>query len=309
MQAFNSNQVQNLWQQLQSRPKLWRTLAIWLLSLYLVAYAAELTWRLLPEPADKAMDTVAVHAGGNAKQPSQNIGAIKRLHLFGRPGQQPQAARQQVEEAPETRLNLALTGVVASNEENQGAAIIESSGKQKTYGVGEKIDRTSVILHQVYPDRVILKNGSQFETLMLEGLDYSKNPQISVLAEDNTPSSSSDDGAGEEAESRTLSDEALATTQALQQQPANFTDYIAITQHRRDGELAGYRVSPGKDPALFEAAGLKANDVITEINGLSLTDTEQAMQAMQELRNTQSLQLTIERDGSLLTLYLDLPSA
>jgi len=49
--------------------------------------------------------------------------------------------------------------------------------------------------------------------------------------------------------------------------------------------------------------------VISQINGLDLTDMQQSQEALSELRNAQTLELTIIRDGSLTTLYLDLPSA
>ena len=107
----------------------------------------------------------------------------------------------------------------------------------------------------------------------------------------------------------TLSDDVVDATRMLQQQPANFTDFISVAPHSADGELLGYRVSPGKKPALFQAAGLQNGDVITDINGLNLTDPQQAVEAMGELRGAQSLQITVSRDNDLLTLFLELPDA
>ncbi|MEC9127098.1 MAG: PDZ domain-containing protein, partial [Pseudomonadota bacterium] len=57
------------------------------------------------------------------------------------------------------------------------------------------------------------------------------------------------------------------------------------------------------------AKGLQAGDVITQINGLDLTDLQQSQEALSELRNAQTIELTIIRDGSLTTLYLDLPES
>ena len=85
--------------------------------------------------------------------------------------------------------------------------------------------------------------------------------------------------------------------------------YIRVAQAMNDGELIGYRLSPGKEPELFKSAGLQAGDVITQINGLDLTDLQQSQEALSELRNAQNIELTIIRDGSLTTLYLDLPEA
>ena len=84
-------------------------------------------------------------------------------------------------------------------------------------------------------------------------------------------------------------------------------DYIAVAPYRPNGELTGYQVSPGKKPALFQASGLKSGDVITDINGLDLADMQQALEAMNMLKELQSLQLTVERKDELITIYLDLP--
>ena len=110
-------------------------------------------------------------------------------------------------------------------------------------------------------------------------------------------------------EVRQLSREAVEATTALRQRPASFTDFISISPKTNEGQLIGYQVSPGIEPALFKSAGLKAGDVISQINGLDLTDMQQSQEALSELRNAQTLELTIIRDGSLTTLYLDLPSA
>ncbi len=75
----------------------------------------------------------------------------------------------------------------------------------------------------------------------------------------------------------------------------------------QEGRLIGYQVGPGKDPSLFKSAGLKAGDIVSQINGLDLTDIRQSQNALSELRTAQTIELTLIRDGSLTTLYLDLP--
>ena len=71
--------------------------------------------------------------------------------------------------------------------------------------------------------------------------------------------------------------------------------------------MIGYRVKPGKDASLFESVGLINDDVVIQINGLDLTDPAQARDAMGELRDAQSIELTVTRDGEYITLYLDMP--
>ncbi|MCF2947415.1 type II secretion system protein GspC [Paraglaciecola aquimarina] len=306
---YNANQ---LWLQLVKNQHKLNVLVVALLLIFLLAYAAELTWRLYPQPETNHQSS-AVITQSNATSSNNsrlNLADIKKLNLFGDLSAKPEVEKV-VTEAPVTRLNLTLTGVVASSVEAQGAAIIENRGQQQTYGIGEKIEGTNASLQEVHADRVIIKNGVNHETLMLDGVDYTKVSSAQVAQKSSVFKSSDENSPQSPSQSdeqrRTLSKAAIQATLDLQNQPANFTDYISISPHRPDGELAGYRVSPGKNPTLFTSAGLEAGDVITELNGLDLSDMQQSLEAMNMLKELQSLQMTVLRNDDLLTIFLDLP--
>jgi general secretion pathway protein C len=295
-----------LWLQLVKNQQTINLLAVAVLAVFLLSYAAELTWRLWPQPvASSRFESISSSQSVSLENSNSrlNLADIKRLNLFGDFNAGP-IEQKEVTDAPVTRLNLTLTGVVASSVKDQGAAIIENRNQQQTYGIGEKIEGTSVSLKEVYADRVIIKNGSSNETLMLDGVDYNKNTnQLSQLPLANLQPIDQ----GPEELRQTLSNEAILAGRELQDQPASFIDYIAVSPHRPDGELLGYRVSPGKKPTLFKAAGLKSGDVITDINGLDLTDMQEALEAMNMLKELQSLQMSVQREDELITIYLDLP--
>ncbi|WP_339720575.1 type II secretion system protein GspC [uncultured Paraglaciecola sp.] len=294
-----------LWLQLVKNQQKINLLVVMLLAIFLLAYAAELTWRLWPQPASNSRLENMPNGQPVIKQSSNNnlnLLDIKRLNLFGNYNAAPVAVKE-VTDAPVTRLSLTLTGVVASSSEDEGAAIIENRKQQQTYGIGEKIEGTNASLQKVYADRVIIKNGATNETLMLDGVDYKKNV-VQVTSQEPVSSGPQNNS---DSERRTLSDAAIQASRDLQEQPASFIDYINVSPHRPNGELTGYQVSPGKKPALFQAAGLKSGDVITDINGLDLTDMQQALEAMNMLKELQSLQMTVQREDELITIYLDLP--
>jgi general secretion pathway protein C len=283
-----------LWLQLIKNQQKINTLVVMLLAIFLLSYAAELTWRLWPQPTDK--DRIENVSNGQSvtsqnSNSTLNLADIKRLNLFGDYNAAP-VEEAEVTDAPVTMLNLTLTGVVTSSVKDQGAAIIENSNKQQTYGIGEKIEGTNASLKVVYADRVIIKNGQASETLMLDGVDYNKPPD-----QVNNPGTVR----------RTISNDVMQASRELKNKPASFIDYIAVSPHRPNGELSGYRVSPGKKPALFRAAGLKSGDVITDLNGLDLTDMQQALEAMNMLKELPSFQMTVQRKDELITIYLDLP--
>ena len=304
--TFNKPNPQSLVVYLNQHQKQLHTIVVVLLSLYLIAFAAKLVWRIIPEPQLSATPTVsrAPVISSPSGQNGVNIAKIQQLNLFGNAAAKPAETVAEVTDAPETRLNLTLTGVVASSEQEAGTAIIENRGSQTVYGLGEKIEGTNATLQKVYNDRVIIKNGVRNETLMLDGIDYDEANRRREMQARNRPEP-------EELEEDTveLSDEALEATAALRERPANFTDFISISPKTEEGQLIGYQVSPGKEPELFKSAGLQAGDVITQINGLDLTDLQQSQEALSELRNAQTIELTIIRDGSLTTLYLDLPES
>ena len=295
-----------LWLQLVKNQHKVNFLVVALLVIFLLSYAAELTWRLWPQPTSN--NTVVNMASG---QPAKskgtnsrlNLADIKRLNLFGDYNAVPVVETTVTVDAPVTRLSLKLTGVVASTAKGQGAAIIENKSKQQTYGIGEKIEGTNASLEEVYADRVIIKNGGANETLMLDGEDYKKNvaPVKQAPVARSQPRNNS-------SERRKLTAEAIQASRELKNKPASFIEYIAVSPHRPNGELAGYRVRPGKNPALFKAAGLKSGDVVTEINGLDLTNIQQALEAMNMLKELESLQMTVQRKDELITIYLDLPT-
>ncbi len=304
--TFNKPNPQSLVIYLNQHQKQLHTIVVVLLSLYLIAFAAKLVWRIIPEPQLSATPTVsrAPVISSSSGQNGVNIAKIQQLNLFGNAAAKPAEPVAEVTDAPETRLNLTLTGVVASSEQEAGTAIIENRGSQAVYGLGEKIEDTNATLQKVYNDRVIIKNGVRNETLMLDGIDYDEANRRREMQARNRPEPQE-----EEEDTVELSEEALEATAALRERPANFTDFISISPKTEEGQLIGYQVSPGKEPELFKSAGLQAGDVITQINGLDLTDLQQSQEALSELRNAQTIELTIIRDGSLTTLYLDLPES
>ena len=279
-----------------------------LLSLYLLAFAARLIWQIIPEPSGPAIPSGL----SSAPKPLQNaqggvdVTKIQQLNLFGAPNAVEVVEEQPITDAPETKLNLTLTGVVASSTQDEAAAIIENRGTQNVYGLGEKIEGTNATLNQVLGDRVIIKNGIRKETLMLDGIDYDEaNKRRTQQAEAQRRQPPRKQIVPEQRPKAVELDESITTQ--LRESPASFTDFISISPSISDGRLNGYQLSPGKKPDLFKSAGLKSGDIVIQINGLDLTDPQQAKEAMTELQQANTIELTLTRDGEYITLYLDMP--
>lgn len=315
--TISTHSLDQVWSTITKHQKQLNKIIVVLLSLYLLAYLAELTWRLIPSPDPQSnVERPLTSVRNNTPQPKVDIKAIQQLHLFGEAGKKAPVQQPVVQDAPETTLSLTLSGLVASTATDNGAAIIEYRGNQNTYGVGDTIDGTRAVVSEVMRDRVILNNSGKMETLMLDGVDFTKPTTLEIRDFSDVgvkPGSAVKTQYQEDEESNVnqedvqLNDEQMQAAAELRAQPEKFTDFISIQPDNKGGKINGYRVNPGRMPELFNAAGLEPNDILKEINGLDLTDIKQSMQAMQMLKSEQYLDLTVDRNGEIITLTLELP--
>ncbi|GAM70281.1 general secretion pathway protein C [Vibrio sp. JCM 19236] len=114
---------------------------------------------------------VATQSGGSDQL---DVNQLLDANMFGKEDEQAPVVRQEVVDAPKTRLNLVLVGVVSSSNAQRSLAVIANRGSQDTYGIGEQIDGTRATLRNVLKDRVIIENQGRNETLMLEGLEFKR---------------------------------------------------------------------------------------------------------------------------------------
>ena len=271
------------------------------LLVYIAYLFAQMTWLMVPN--NSAPNQLQVSKTGQPSQnrdPSINVEGIKSLNLFGEFNAQPSAVKEAVQDAPQTRLNLTLTGVVASNDKQFSSAIIESGGNQYTYGIGDKIEKTRAILEKVYNDRVLIKQSGTLETLMLDGVKYNKASTQSVR--NNRPSQRSTARTKpviDQRDNKSLAKQATVLKRDLANNPAKITDYLRISPMRQGNELMGYRLGPGKNPEFFKSSGLKQGDIAIQMNGLDLTSPQEASQALKVLRSETEITLLVDRNGEL----------
>ena len=270
-------------------------LNFWLTGILVLLFCwllAKLSWQLLPTPSVEPILTTAATPAGAAP----DLNSLLAARLFGQASRGAEVTAVAVPSvAPKTSLNVKLTGVVAiQGKPELGSAVVESQGAEQTYGVDDKIEGTSAILSQVFEDRVLLKVGARFETLMLDGIEYqqmaAQNSGVQQVEYQPQPEPMMD---GPQPPVESLAD----VRKEMLTEPMKFFDYVRASPQYRNGQLYGYRVMPGKDPELFERMGLKANDVAVEINGTALNDMQQAMMVMNELREATQASIKVERDG------------
>lgn len=260
----------------------------------------KMVWLVLDKPTQVPNWSPTMSEQKSERQPL-DISVLQKGALFGvftEPKEAPVVEQPVVVDAPQTRLSLVLAGVVASNDAQKSLAVIANRGTQATYGVNENIDGTQAKLKAVMPDRVIISNAGRNETLMLEGMDYSAPAAASVVnpsrAQSNQPSQTP----------QQMGDRLDAIREAIANNPQEIFQYVRLSQVTRDDKVLGYRVSAGKDPALFESIGLQDGDVAVALNGMDLTDPNVMNNVFQTMSEMTEMSLTVERDGQQHNVYI-----
>ncbi|HEY9053024.1 MAG TPA: type II secretion system protein GspC [Gammaproteobacteria bacterium] len=260
---------------------------------------AKLTWLLMPAPETTSAPLAPAQTTNIALQSQtalqQKIQQLSQAHLFG--VFQSQAVAPTQTEAPDTRLNLVLKGLLAATPMEQASAIISmgKNGEENIYSVGDRI--SSATVKEIHNDRVILENNGRYETLRLPK-DYDDDGMIQTVS-----GSAGDISGRPSTPGEVLSD----IRQKILRNPTAFGEYAIPIPYNENGKLRGYRLQPQGDRALFDQVGLDPNDVIIAVNGVGLDNPAQGIQALRKLQNAKSIDITVLRNGAEIPLHFEMP--
>lgn len=268
-----------------------------LLSALLAYQLALFTWSLLPVEKS-AVQWTAPEITGLKSANNIDSNKLKELQLFGKSVAPGAGAKKELlpDTMSVTKLNLTLAGVVAATDPSYSSAIIANKGKQESYFINSKIEGTSASVYEIYEDHIVLDENGSYQVLMLDGLETGnsqppKNAQPPI----------------EPPVRATSSNEIDLDRGEILKDPSKLTNYINISPVREGGEIKGYRLTPGKDPSLFEQAGLENGDLVVELNGVDLTNMAESMSLMKEFPTMTEISLTVDREGQLYDLYFSIP--
>lgn len=260
---------------------------------------ADLAWRLVPAPA--LPRNAALPAGGppaaGAESGGSGINELIALHLFGVPDA-PAAETAAVVDAPETRLNLVLRGVLAAGNAALSRAIIASGSEEHIYAVGAALPGGATI-HSILAEKVVLRRAGQLETLSLPR-ESGEDMGISYTAAEppRDTASLTERFASPPAREPDISPAGLERLRrGMRQNPGQLLDIIRPQPVSENGRQVGYRVYPGPESEQFRSLGLQAGDLVTAVNGQPLSDPAQSLALFQDLESSDSITLTVQRNG------------
>lgn len=263
----------------------------------------KLAWLLVPQGDNPVASTPAASAPAAAP-----IQSVSKWHLFGNP--QTIAVLQQMRNAPATALKLTLRGTLAMDDPRDGIAMIQDEhGGERAYRVGETV-ADNAKLAQVYTDHVVLDHEGAAETLNLPMPEQHAPPlppgnQANLATAQGARASSIPPNYAPPQLSGNL--DWNAAQSRLRMDPAQLAKQVHVEPVFENGKIAGARLSGGGEVArLMNQAGLKPTDLITAINGQSLSAVSNPQQFMDNLAGAGSISVTVLRDGKPATLTVSL---
>lgn len=256
---------------------------------------ARLIWLLVPLPADADWQSRPAKVATATTKPANDGFDLNRLlaaQLFGQASRDEAPPPSDTVDAPDTNLRLTLRGIFAMDEAGRSRALIEpDNGELKPYAVGMDIPGGAK-LHSIFADRVLLQRGPRLETLRLEKEKPGEGEVPISLAQRDSDAS----GAARILDSGTAAKLSEIRAELLND-PTKASEYLRVQPARRNGQLHGYRIYPGRNRELFKEAGLRPGDIVTSINGVNLDDPSKSLQLLGDLSQAQNLNLQVERGG------------
>lgn len=249
--------------------------------------AARLFWLLWPQAELPVTDDLATHERNADGAAPVSMDRIAAANLFGEKASAETAAYAEEIEAPETRLNLTLTGIISSRSGERSWAMIKNDKReQRAYAVGETV-AGGVKLHAIYANRVILDRGGRYETLTLE--------------QEKTADAVRRVDSGERI-AGAVTEQLGVIRRELLNDPSKISQYVRLQPERRDGNLVGYRVYPARERELFDELGLRRGELVTAVNGIALGDARGNMEVLRTLSQADSVTVTLGSGGEQRTM-------
>lgn len=255
------------------------------LVLALTALAAWLAARLvltLLEPS-RAWQPVARPAPASAAPAAARTYDFSSNPFTGGDAVVPEAPAEPSSDAPETTLNLTLTGLRAGT---NGSAIIRTpDGDEDNYNVGDTV-LNGVVLLRVMPDHALLEVNGQTQRLTT---------------------------ADAKAAARAPAGSASAPTRSTTLVRAPGFDTLSrqanlVPVEDDSGQRIGIRVEPRNSALNLADYGLRRTDVVTQVGNVSLTSGALDVAALRRLGTSgRPVPVSILRDGQPLTLTLGGP--
>lgn len=249
------------------------------LAVLLAVILARLIWTFAAPDAFAPQTSSALSSAQPAMQArgAQDWSVLWRFDPFNRSAV---AAAAQVEDAPETTLNLKLNGVRAGFEGADGVAYVTlPDNTQGAFREGESL-LDGVTLERVFPDRVIIRRNGVPESLYLDGGRKPFGGQAASADSERVQAPRTVDVGG-------------------------LLGSVSLAPAFEGARFQGFRIESA-DAALLGQYQLQNGDVLESVDGQRLTQDGDPAALAQLFEQQGEIELTISRDGDRLTRRIQL---
>jgi general secretion pathway protein C len=189
-----------------------------------------------------------------------------------------------------SQLPLDLIGTIVHANPARSLATIMLRGQNKVepYTVGQQIEGMAEIKH-IQRERVIFRN------LRTQGLEYIDIPQDQkIVISTEKPFTTA---APQKKEKTEFTLKRADVEKQLENLPKLLQAARVVPEISADGRVKGYRMVEMQPGSIYETLGLRLGDVLKGANGEDITNPQKAMELFQTLKNSDEINLVIDRNG------------
>lgn len=290
---------------LESKPKLPGFISL-LLVIALGISIAKLVWLVITPQAELVLTSRDSNAGPVIQTKAIDVGKlIADQNIFGEvvtkkiPETAKVEPKVEVKPVPKVKLNAKLHGIVAYKFKQGFALISNDNGPQKVYAENDTL-QDGVIISKVLGTKVLVDNNGVEEELLLPIKEDKKPSKSSKQDISNLPGykkekpQAANNNPSPSGESEELPD-LNQFRQEILTNPSKLTDIVRASPAMVNGKFSGFRVRSGKNRKLFRQLNFRANDIITEVNGIVLDDQSKGLQVLSQLESATDLSIKVKR--------------
>jgi general secretion pathway protein C len=202
-------------------------------------------------------------------------------------------------------LNIDLLGTLVSAKPEWSLATIRVDGTSKLIRIGVTVsDKAEVV--EITARYIVLQNGAKQQVVRLwdvktadKAAAAKKAPASQVAVAGGPPAEDftkgvKKTGANDYQIDRSMLEENLQDLSKLGMQ-------ARIVPNYEGGRYAGFRLVGVRPDSIYKAIGLQSGDLIRRVNGSDIDTPNKAIELFEQLRNSPSISLDIERRGQKVT--------
>jgi type II secretion system protein C len=198
--------------------------------------------------------------------------------------------------------DLVVSGVVAREASGRSVAILSSGGKTRVVAVGDTAFGGRVTA--IGKDAVTLEFGAERVVLRLPA--SAPPPPAATVAAARPVTSSPAGSPAEDPATPARSMERVEVQRRLGDEIPRILAETAIAPVMEDGRVTGVQVARLPEGSLLTDAGLRAGDVITEINGTQIDGMATLVGLWPRLQGASELRAVVVRNGQPVSLLVSL---